>query len=622
MNTFAHWFVSAAWVALCFCCQGTHAAAASGDDLSALVRAARTSFWRPSPEQFDEKLAALQTASDALDQYLATQGANGAAWEKYLRWETLAHELKSKQPSASALAAVDSRFSGGQPGLEMPVFADVRHALDELLPAARVAGEPAVKADFNKRLDELAGLLSAASRGSAGDDTATDQPRQRIGEILGWLEDRGQAADLVAAARRQLSHPNLLLSVSRPLLASEVDEPIEESGPVQQNVLGMAYSGTARTVGRVELALVPDSQQAVFEIRFSGNSDGNTSASLYGNRGRQRGTVYSQTVTNFQVQKRLEIDSSGVRIKPSQAQANITSDRTSVDAGWIAQRRADDSRGQAEQASARTTERDLSTRLDRIVSQLLEDLGAGVPAEGGTPLAWRRPGFPQLHFSTTDEQLEIIGTQADRFQLAAGNEPPKSLTADLAVRLHESWLNNRGQSVLASKTLAQQTLQPALTELLGSEVIHFETPAAKASERSAWSMVLAAKAPLAVRFGDRACAIQLAAESFKSGTGTYPAMHIRAKYRLDSSPGRIRLVLEGKVQVYPPGFVPGSGQRLGGRYQTYRRALAKQLATMFPAEIALDRLRLDKPLPTPAELNTIGLSMADGWLVAGFAQGK
>src|SRR5581483_1382440 len=77
-------------------------ASAQADDVSAgaklasQARAARGSFQQPSAELFARQVAELRTAADALDRYLAEQGANGQAWRRYLRWDVLSTMLRSE----------------------------------------------------------------------------------------------------------------------------------------------------------------------------------------------------------------------------------------------------------------------------------------------------------------------------------------------------------------------------------------------------------------------------------------------------------------------------------------------------------------------------------------------
>jgi hypothetical protein len=285
----------------------------------------------------------------------------------------------------------------------------------------------------------------------------------------------------------------------------------------------------------------------------------------------------------------------------------------------LVRQRVAESRPQAEWQSARNSERELRRQLDEEVAKLLHGLDSNLPPTGGKPASWRQPYAPALQFSTTANQLAIVGMQADPFQMGA----PSALLdaapdADLAVQLHESWLNNRSQDLLAGKTLTDDTLEAALSQVMGWLPEHFDASHREQAGQPRWSISLAKQDPLAVHLADDVCEIVVCVDRFTAGADTYPAMNITARYKVEVADGKARLVLKDKLGIYPPGFVPGSGKRLGGRYQTYRRALEKRFSSIFPAEIPLDNLRLDESSVKSAPLSNTGLSIREGWLTLAF----
>jgi hypothetical protein len=553
---------------------------------------------------------------------LATQGANGEAWKKYLLWDELARQLRSTQPSVAGLSAVDARISSGEPGLERPIVVAVRQALTALLPTVRLIEETDARQEFVRQLDELAMLLGAPPHESAGYEMPLAKRRERIGQILGWLDERGLASDLTAAVRRRDSHPNLIARFSRPLLASEVDAPFDETGPVRQSILGTTYFGTSRAIGKTGLTLIPDPKRAVFEITIAGRSSANTSGSVAQGRFR-RATIYSQTVTDFDGRKQIQIDGDGIHLEPSVATARIAANSMSVAASGlgsnIVRRRVAESRGQAEAQSARSSQRELQRQLDEEVAKLLHGFDGNLPPAGGKPISWRRPYAPALEFSTTADQFTITGLQAAASQLGApGALQEVAPQADLSLQLHESWLNNRSQDLLGGKTLTDDVLQSTLSEVLGWLPEDFDASHRKQAGQPGWAISFARQSPLAVHLTDGVCEIVVCVDRFAAGKDAYPAMNITARYKVEDLGSHARLVLQDKLGIYPPGFVPGSGKRLGGRYQTYRRALEKRFSSIFPAEIPLYGFRLDESSTTSVTLSNAGLSIRDGWLTLAF----
>ena len=106
---------------------------------------------------------------------------------------------------------------------------------------------------------------------------------------------------------------------------------------------------------------------------------------------------------------------------------------------------------------------------------------------------------------------------------------------------------------------------------------------------------------------------------FTSGDREFPAMDIWAAYRIESKGGLIRLTRDGDVQIYPPGFVPGGGDKLTVSETSLRRILQKRFNKVFKDSIDLE------PLQLPGELESAGplpmeqlVAQKDGWLAAGW----
>ena len=108
-------------------------------------------------------------------------------------------------------------------------------------------------------------------------------------------------------------------------------------------------------------------------------------------------------------------------------------------------------------------------------------------------------------------------------------------------------------------------------------------------------------------------------DKFVAGDRTFPGMDIWATYALESSPYGTRLVREGDVQIYPPGFKPGGSEKLTMAETSLRRILQKRFDKVFKQVIDVE------PLPLKGELAAVGplpmnqlVSRRDGWVVAGW----
>ena len=96
-------------------------------------------------------------------------------------------------------------------------------------------------------------------------------------------------------------------------------------------------------------------------------------------------------------------------------------------------------------------------------------------------------------------------------------------------------------------------------------------------------------------------------------------MDISAAYRIEPGPGGVRLVRDGDVQIYPPGFVPGGGEKLTVQETSLRRILQKRFNKVFDEVVDVE------PLKLPGELERAGplpmeqiVARKDGWVAVGW----
>jgi hypothetical protein len=118
---------------------------------------------------------------------------------------------------------------------------------------------------------------------------------------------------------------------------------------------------------------------------------------------------------------------------------------------------------------------------------------------------------------------------------------------------------------------------------------------------------------------DRRVKVTVRGSRYTSGEREFPAMDVWAAYRIEPAEGKIRLVRDGDVQIYPPGFVPGGAEKLSVGETSLRRILQKRFNKVFKEVVDVE------PLKLPGELEAAGpLPMEqmearkDGWLAVGW----
>jgi hypothetical protein len=297
---------------------GDQIAVARVSDLPAAAAQAQDQFKPVSDEQLAAGKTALLAAHAKLDKYLS--GANGAAWKKYLLWDKLAEQLKSDAPDVDVLKAVYQQYVADKQGLEMPVFANVGTAVDNFthLVAARRAE---TKDTF---IEQIKGLIDELQQYAA---TPSEELAYALGNRLGWLDNARQSGVLVRAIRQRYTRPNFQARLSSRLVAAGIQQPVDETAPVRDTILGTAISGTGRTVGKLGVRLIPNPNQAELETVLSGT----VSTRTVGYNG--PATIHASGVTDVVGRKRIVFDEKGLASYPATATAKTRTRINGVAAG-------------------------------------------------------------------------------------------------------------------------------------------------------------------------------------------------------------------------------------------------------------------------------------------------
>ena len=557
--------------------------------------------------------AKLRAALGPLDSLLA-RSPSGADWKKYLDWPTLeAQAASGSHADAATLRRLQKLLDAGENGLEMPQFAAVRRAVAAYAEATEAASSPEAQATYAQRLDKLA---AAVATGAA---TGTSEALDAVGPLLGKLADSGQAPGVVARVRGAVNRPNLYLDVDESLLGPAVNRVVDEHAPINDVVLGTRIRGTGHTLGLVRLDFVPASDRAIVDIAL----DATNHSSTQGTQGPV--TVHTRGTTKVDARKRIMIDDERVVGLPVEAHASTDTRTAGIGVNKrfgkrlirkIASRKVAEMRPQAEAIAE-------GRARDRVRHQFdTQTAGALAKAQADYQAKFRRPlmdrgWYPEmLHLSTSDSQLSVVARKSLSDQIAAFTPPPAvDPDAVMAARVHETLVNNVAEITLGGRTITQQFVEDqirknngTLPESLGSD-----------ADQPPWSITFAKRKPVALDADDSRVKLTVRGERFTSGDREFPAMDIWAAYRIEPGPGTIRLVRDGDVQIYPPGFVPGGAEKLTVAETSLRRILQKRFNKVFKEVVDVE------PLKMPGQLEAAGplpmeqlVARKDGWVAAGW----
>ena len=605
----------AAWIIGAFVTASATGVAAAGDlaTLAANPLGSPEAFRPVSEGTLATAAGKLRAALGPLDRLLA-RSPSGSNWKKYLDWPALeAQAASGSNADPATLRRLQKLLDAGENGLEMHQFATVRRAVTAYAEAAEAAKSPEAQAAYAQRLDKLAAAVAAGA--AAGTTEALDP----VGPLLAKLADSGQAPGVVARVRSAVDRPNLYLDIDESLLGSAVNRVVDERAPINDTVLGTRIRGTGHTTGLVLLDFVPALDQAIVDIALDATNHSDT-------RGSQGPvTVRTHGTTKVDARKRIMIDDERVSALPVEAHASTSTRTAGIGVSKrfgqnlirkIASRKIAEMRPKAEAISEQKARERVRQQFDS------QTAGAIAQAQSDYQAKFRRPlmdrgWYPEmLHLNTSDSRLSVVARKALTDQIAAFTPPPAvDPDAVMAARIHETLVNNAAEITLGGRTITQQFVEEqikknngTLPEALGND-----------PDQAPWSITFAKRKPVELDADDSRVKMTVRGTRFTSGDREFPAMDIWAAYRIEPAEGKIRLVRDGDVQIYPPGFVPGGGEKLTVAQTSLRRILQKRFGKVFKEVVDVEPLKMPGQLagagPLPMEQF---VARKDGWVAAGW----
>lgn len=577
------------------------------EQLSAACRSAKSAFIAPTDAHLQQAKAELVAAVARLDATLKAAGPGGERWKAFLSWDEMQAELaRDTGPDLTLLDAIHGRYASGHNGLDLAYFVDVRRALRRYLTTARAIGSDKIGKYYEDLLDALPGYLEKYHSNPTTDGALL------IGGAVQWLEETGQAAELVQAIRDRFSGPNFFLQASADLAAAGIAEPVDTTGPVTDVILGTRISGTEHTTGQLSAELIPRKEFAEISVVFNGTIRSRT----VGVNGPAR--VNSEGFTRVGTRKAIRIDAEHIWTLPAQSNAvtRSTMKNLSVQGGRMAQRtaqqRASSQKGQAEQIAARHAEQRVNQRIDKQADEQIGGLAADFQEKFRQPLLARDLFPQQLRFYTTKDAVHAIGLHGGLAGLGV-DRPPPALEGDheLTVRLHESLLNDFAAAWLTGMIVEEETFRAQVTEMLDSTPAWLEPD----EETQPWTITLARRRqPISVTFADGGFTVTVRGTKYIRGETAYPGMYVTAAYRIEKTEDGPKAVRQGDIELFPPDFTPGRGKRLSARQQVLRTLLERRFAKIFQEEIVPDPVVLPGGWEKAGQLALVKWEASGGWM--------
>ena len=543
----------------------------------------------------DELVAALAK----LDVQLKSAGANGEDWRKFLLWDELQQELqKEGGENQAVLNRVCQRYASGSEGLGLVWFIDVRSALWRLLKVDEAIGNDKTKTTYESILDNLGNNLKTFAAKPTTENTLG------ISESIRWLQIRSQTPELVQAVERQFDQPNFYGEASADFAAAAVGEPVDDNTTICDNILGTSISGTGHTVGRTTGELVPDPNLGVINALLIATTYSNT----VGSHGPV--CIYSTGTTCIRACKRIWVNENGVFSCPATSSAvtqtcinDIQANRAIIErAAW---KRAGQQKSTAECIASQHAEARANKRVDDQAAETLDKAQQNYINKYRQPLVDHKLFPEKLQISTDKEALRSVSMEIGSSRLAAPTPPPSAIKTDLALRVHESLINNFALDALGGMTVNEDNFQEAFVNTFGK----LPEKMKRDENQPPWIITFATRQPISVTFSDGGFRILIRGTQFTNGSNSCDDTDVVVVYKIEKTDSGFKAVRQGDIQVLPKGKL-----QVGGTGEGVRTLLANRLRKIFEPEIIGKGFSFSGRLEKVGKMLPIDAQSNDGWL--------
>ncbi|QDU58869.1 hypothetical protein [Aeoliella mucimassa] len=604
-------------------------------ELATAIEEAKTKYQPVSPEELETQREELAAAATELETLLIPGSDRGERWKRYLKWEGVKKNIDNPaDPDLQALAETLDKLRSGADGTELPAFRRVREAIDRYLSLVNIGRVNDQQRAVARQLELLTKYLDRY------ESEPSARARYEIERRLEFFSSIDRTPKLNELLNERFGHANLQTQISETIINKLLSEPVDNNSPVNDCILGTSIHGTGWTTASVSIDLMPNDEKASLKMTL----EGVTQSQTVGYNGPV--VIRSSGTTPFTATKRLDFEDSNFWNYPAQVSATTRTVTQSVQKqgggigsrliSAIGERQVAEKKPQADAIASRHAEQRIAENMDDELLPKLQDARYEYLHSFKEPMADRdaEPGF--VHFSSTDDALNVELLQAARGQLGA-DTTPEGLSAayDVTVNLHETAVANIMTTYLGGATVekATATSEPKLDVTLPEAVTKAIDKAREEREEQAsddtdefkpWSMQLRRQRPVTIEFLDNQVRLRLHATRLTAGDSTYDGWDIVTTYGMQVEDGGLTLVREGEIEVFPTAFDPADGKGLSGREVGLRGNLAKELNRQaesgrgFPKEINLPTLELPERIADKGPLLMQEAKSGNGWLSIGW----
>ncbi len=559
----------------------------------------------PNLEVAKQRLSASVTR---LENYINPASANGQAWSKFLKLETLKKELQAERPNVETLVGLELNMRQNYLGLEYGPYLEVRQAIGETVKALRYGFAPDKTVELLEvKLKQLVETLDEPVVGAGTDRSYA------VGLMANYLHEMNQAPTALAQIHQQFAVPNVQILARESLVNRLVMRPVAEPNAVNECLLGTRIIGQACLIGQVSADLLP--MVGGVSLRLNLNANVSTSSNGY-----NRGVVFGTTANSpVYASKTIFVTPNGISSSAASVATNLQTSINSIDHRFrivrrIAKRKADEQKPLADSIAQGRLQSRIGGQYEQQVEEQLAEARTQLSSlQSRTPPELARVGVPLPTYSVSSDDTVIHGhiRQAASNQLVALKpcSIPKPANSDVVVEAHQSALVNALDLALGDRTIRSADLDDYARQITGSVPPEIQEEA----DGEAWSITLATYRPVEIELDDSQVKIKLRITQMTRGTQSLDdGAFVTAVYAPSFSGGVLTLTRQGEVEVT---FARASR---GLRVVTLRSFLKGKFDKFFKEQIVTERLELPGRFPNLPQFVLNVMKIDDGWLQLGW----
>lgn len=584
-----------------------------------LGEATKQSFAPVDGTELEAARSRLATSASRLESMLSRTPSTSQGWLDYLAWDGIQGQLTDGAKfDPAACRTTLQRINSGAEGLSRTQVREAAAALEDYMTVASFAAVSDQTSVFGRQVDLLAGLLDA-------DDLGDPRDSYEIERRLALLSGLDRGSELLSAARDENSRPNLMVDVGSPLIGRIATRWVDECDAINDCILGTAVRGTGRTQGDVSVQPLDAAGRARLHFTFTGTTYSRT-----------RGVngpvaIYSKGTTPFYATQIVDFSDNAFYVWPAEVDARTKSKTLSVkkiDDGFgkriiekIAKKKVAEKKSQADAIASGKAERRIAEGFGDEVRDKIADARASYDEDFHQALAERGGAPRRVDFSSTQDGVSIVITQASESQLAAPGPAPQAIDGgDASARVHQTFVNNTLAPILGGVSIRRDAhdadpvwegaVKPSFLEDRESDPVDEEG-------FKPWKIRFREGRPVSCVFDEGLVTATIHAARIEVEGDTYDGWDLTLVLKPEVVDGEWKLIRQGDIDVIPTAFDPDSGRGLPSRTLALRSNLVKAIndpPDRVVSEIAIDEIDLtDRDLAID-RLRVHGVSVDEGWL--------